>query len=357
MNKKSIFQRFMDWTKLGRFRNGNGKKPATQMPGGEGEDAQAYEESDETAVAVAEPVEEKPFHSPVEARRMNSREETVARLREGFRDLSDMLGNINTNIKDQAETSRGIETKIEVLPELLSESRRGNSAGEDLMERLITEAADSGLRQKEAIQNLRSLPVALAAIQENEIAQYQALAAIKDELVKRSQVEKEMMDSFKKLDSTLSQIGDASTAQAEQIAKFGKNQKDLVADFHKVQCKTIEKFHLNQEKGFEEFHKAQSEVVHTFKQSQETMRRKFMWAVGAVAAILGFIAIVVFGLWMRAVNDFTETSREMEKKASAIEARASNLLEQRDAEINKLRKVLGKEDVAAETGAKGNLND
>jgi hypothetical protein len=347
--KKTIFRKFMHWTRLDRWSSRNGKNGKT-APGAEEDSVGGFE----TGVALAEPLDGVDMHPPVLVEPMTPREETIVRLREGFRDLSGILGTINTNIQDQAETSRGIQDSIEVLPELLTESRRGNESGEELMHSMLQEAAESGLRQKEALQNLRSLPVALAAIQENEIAQYKALAAIKEELVKRTQMEREMVDSFQKFDSTLQQIGDAANAQAHQIEGLGKTQKDMVSGFHKVQAKTIETFQLNQERTFDEFQQAQSTVLHKFQQTQERMKKKFLWGVGAVAAILGFLAIVVFGLWMRAVNDLSDGNMEVQRRASAIEERATRLLDQRDDEISRLRGALGEN---AEESSEGFSHD
>jgi hypothetical protein len=336
--KKTIFRRFMKWTRLDRLAGKNGKNgkmaPADEEAFGEG----VLEPS--VDVALAEPVEGDDLHPPVRVERMTPREETVMRLREGFNDLSDLLGTINTNIQDQAECSRGIRDKIEVLPALLEESNRVNGSGEELMSNMLREASESGLRQKEALQSLRSLPVALAAIQENEIAQYKALAAIKEELVKRSQIEREMVDSFKKFDTTLDRIGEATVNQASHIHDLNRTQKDMVSGFHKVQAKTIENFQLVQERTFDEFQQAQSTVLHKFQQTQERMKKKFVWGIGAVAAILGFIAIVVFGLWMRAVNDLSQGNREVQRRASAIEERATRLLEDRDRQIDELRNAI-----------------
>jgi chromosome segregation ATPase len=310
--------------------------PADGEVFGEGE----LEAQLETGVALAEPVGGDDIHPPVRVERMTPKEETVMRLREGFSDLSNLLGTINTNIQDQTETSRGIRDKIDVLPALLHESKRGNESGDEFMSSMLRETSEAGLRQKEALQNLRSLPVALAAIQENEIAQYKALAAIKDELAKRAQIEREMVESFKSFDSTLSKLTDVTATQAEHIDSLGHTQKEMVSGFHKVQAKTIETFQLAQERTFDDFQQAQSTVLHTFQQTQERMKKKFIWGLGAVAAIMGFLAIVVFGLWMRAVNDLSDGNKEVQRRASAIEERATKLLEERDGEIAKLRSAL-----------------
>ncbi|MHC5037931.1 MAG: hypothetical protein ACYTHM_11510 [Planctomycetota bacterium] len=333
---KTIFQRFMSWTRLNRLRNGKRKNGKGDVAP---EDVNVPVGTD---LLVADPIETEstdlqPF---VVAKPMNHKEETIVRLREGFQDLSDLLGNINTNIQDQVETSKGIQDSIEVLPEILTENQRGNDVRKELMGSLLRETSESSLRQKEALQNLRSLPVALAAIQENEIAQYKALAAIKEELAKRNELEREMVGSFSKFGATLDKIGDSTLEQAKQIGKLGTTQKELVSNFHRVQSKTIETFQIAQEKSYDEFKQAQGHILLTFQQGQERMKRKFMWGVGAIAAILAFIAIVVFGLWMRAVNDLSEGSKEVQRRASAIEEKAANLLKDRDKEISRLRSSL-----------------
>jgi len=334
--KHSLFQRFMSWTKLDRFRNGKGRNGTAKAP--EKDVQSEFREESDVQVAVAEPEDSsKPtgyaMQSPVRVERMSPREETIMRLREGFRDLSDTLGDINTNIREHSETSRSMHEKIEVLPEILAESRSGNSMGEELMGGLLREVSESGLRQKEAMQSLRSLPVALAAIQENEIAQYKALAAIKDELVKRTHIEREMAESFSKFNGTLEKVGDSTMEQANQIKNLGQTQKEVVSSFHRVQAKTIESFQLSQEKIHDEFRSAQAESLHTFKQSQEATRRKLVWGIGAIAAVLGFIAVIVFGLWMRAVNDLSEGNKEVQRRAAVVEEKATWLLNQRDEEI------------------------
>jgi hypothetical protein len=276
------------------------------------------------------------------------REEAIQKIREGFEDLSRLISTIGTNVRDQAEASLGIRDRMDALPGLLEESRRGHRAGEELLGLLNQEASEAGLRQREELQILRVLPVALQAMQENELASYKLFTEIRDDLSKRAEFERQMGESFHRFDATLGSLHDATRAHMDQVQALGRLQKALVAGFQKTQARTVEAFELGQERGLEELRQGQALAAHSLAQTQERARRGLVWAAGAAAAVLITVLAVVFAVWTRAAGDLDRSFRAVEKKVAAA-GKADGLLRERDRELKRLRQALE----AREAGSAG----
>jgi hypothetical protein len=268
------------------------------------------------------------------------REEAIQKIREGFEDLSRHLASLGTNVRNQAEASQGIREKMDALPQLLEESRRGNRTGEELLGLLNQEASEAGLRQRESLQILRVLPVALAAIQENEIATYKVLAGIGKDLAKRAESDREMAAAFQRMDATLAQFHEAARIQTEQLQAQGRIQKGIAVSFLKTQNRTVEAFEQAQERSVDELRDGQSEAIHAFAQSQDRMRRGFLWVAGGAAAVVGIVLVLVFAVWARAVGDLDRGFRTVEKRTEAVDENAGNLLKEREKEARRLRQAL-----------------
>jgi hypothetical protein len=331
-----------------------GEGPAVADPGSDLADpAHRSAAAASASVPAPAPVREPPS-SPAPAGDGDARrEEAIQKIRQGFEDLSRLITSIGANVRDQAEASQGIRERMDALPQLLDESRRGNRAGEELLGLLNQEVSEAGLRQRESLQILRVLPVALRAMQENDLASYQVLAGIREDLARRAERDREMGEHFKEFGATLASLRDVARLQVRHIQALGKVQKGLVTGFQKTQARTVEAFELGQERSLEEIKAGQGRAVHAFAQSQERLRRGLFWAAGAVAAAMLVALAVVLAVWTRAVNDLDRGFRAVESRASALEEKTAGRLQDRDREVRRLRQALQ----AREAGEAGTVRE
>jgi hypothetical protein len=320
MEKRTILQRFMEWTRLDRWRKGdsNGKaksrlEKASQRIAGTSAAAAGEACLDEggTALAVSEP----PEAESVNVRRLSSREETVMRIREGFKDLSGILNNIKDNIEDQAQSSRRLGEKLEEFPTIVEETRKGNEDRGILVETVARGWEENTLRQKEALKSLRALPVALAAIQENEIAAYKVLTQIREELAKRASFEQDMAQSFQNFDATLKEMGNSAKSQAEQLKVLEKSQKTMVEGFGETQQDVIESFQISQDLTVDTFKRAQGDLLHSFQKSQNGFRKRIFTSVGIIAAVMTLGLLVIGGILISALSNLTDSHETVARAA------------------------------------------
>ncbi len=324
MEKRTILQRFMEWTRLGRQRGCNQMETEEEERLERGEamriekvrsmkqaKADGRQQSGQARQAQATALQP----APVDVAKLSIREETVLRIREGFKDLSGILGSMNANMEDQAKTSHKLDEKMQVLPSLLDETKKSTQQQGNLAETISKGIAESDLRQKEALKSIRALPVALAAIQENELASYKVLAQIREELQKRTAMEQDMSKSFKALDETMKQMQRAAQAQADQIAALEKTQKVMASDFTKSQKETVESFQISQDLALQSFGKAQNELMGSFSRAQEGLRRKMTVSLYILAAAFGIAAIAGTAFAINALSDLSDSHKAVARAA------------------------------------------
>ncbi len=325
MEKRTILQRFMEWTRLGKRKAADDPSQGSRLAVDEGiarlDRAKAAKQAKvaqcgrpaQAVAAVGLGAEIAP--AALDAAKLTMREETILRIREGFKDLSNILGSINTNIEDQAKTSRNLDVKMDVFPSILDEAKRSSEKQCELVETFSKGMSETELRQKEALKSLRALPVALAAIQENELASYKVLAQIRDDLSKRAGVEQEMSKSFRSLDDTLKQVGKSAQAQTEQLGSMEKAQKAMAIDFSKNQKEAVESFQISQDLALNSFGKSQNELLASFQKAQDGLRKRMLIAVCALGGAFLLVLAAGAALAAGAISDLGDSHKAVARAA------------------------------------------